>query len=218
MLSRPSEPDTWSFREQRRAPPAMPPGPGLQYLVPDPQQIGSCAAAGGEGEEGVDRGLERAPPRAPRPACLPSPAPRPWTVRSFTGTATCSRRSTPPRPDRPLTAAPGQLLPGHPCKLTCSPPTNAPSGSTPASSSSKNACPRRSASKPGGNPGSAHPRHRHPQPHDHPPGTAGRRSAHPARRTRQRARRRPRRQPRAHDPAQRCTPPVMSQPHTSILP
>jgi hypothetical protein len=61
-------------------------------------------------------------------------------------------------------------------------------------------------------------RHRHPQPHDHPPGTAGHRSAHPARRTRQRTRRRPHRQPRAHGPAQRCTPPVTSQPRTSILP
>ena len=53
--------------------------------------------------------------------------------------------------------APARLSPGHPCKPTCSPPTTALSGSPPASSSSKNACPKRSATRPGANPGSAPP-------------------------------------------------------------
>jgi hypothetical protein len=49
----------------------------------------------------------------------------------------------------------GPASPGHPCKPTCSPPTNAPSVSAAASSSWKNACPKRSVSRPGENPGSA---------------------------------------------------------------
>jgi len=49
--------------------------------------------------------------------------------------------------------APARPSPGHPCKLTCPPPTSALSGSPPASSSSKPACPKRSATRPGANPG-----------------------------------------------------------------
>jgi hypothetical protein len=61
-------------------------------------------------------------------------------------------------------------------------------------------------------------RHRHPQPENHPPGTASHRPAAPAGGTRRGTSRRPRRQPRAHGPAQRWTPPVTSQPRTSISP
>ena len=44
-------------------------------------------------------------------------------------TATSSRRSTPSRPGRRLTAAARvPPSPGHLCKPTCSPPTSAPSG------------------------------------------------------------------------------------------
>jgi hypothetical protein len=51
----------------------------------------------------------------------------------------------------------GPPSPAHPCKLTCSQPTNAPSGSPAASASSNSDCPMRSANRHGVNPGSAHP-------------------------------------------------------------
>ena len=74
---------------------------------------------------------------------------------SSTATATCSRRSTPPPPNRRPPQAPARRSPEPPCRPTCSPPTNAPPGSTPASSTSRTASPSCSASTPGASPGSA---------------------------------------------------------------
>ncbi len=61
--------------------------------------------------------------------------------------------AAPPPPGKPQ----APLSPAHPCKLTCSPPTNAPSGSTPASGNSNSGCLMHPANRHGVNPGSAHP-------------------------------------------------------------
>ena len=114
--------------------------------------------------------LNSAAAAGPRSASPASPVPPASTAPSSTGTATCSRKSTLPKPPRPPPAAPQDPpSPGHPCRPTCSPPTNAPSGSPPASASSSNGCP---SARPAGlaRIRSRRPRrHRRAQPENHPP-------------------------------------------------
>ena len=150
------------------------------------------------------------PPTAPRSASPPSPAPPASTARflyrhrDLLGKIHALEAAPPAAGGTPARPSPAPR-----CKPTCSPPTNAPSGSHARVQQLEKRLSEALGEQAWRESGLGAPADIDAlNQQDHPPRTAGHRPAPPARRTRRGPRRRPRRQPRTHGPAQRHgTPP-----------